>query len=138
MSYYNWKTGRWATYNQCRQTSIVAASQELTLEKYRSEKIEEEALPQNRTKRMFEGYMRFENRIYGQMLGKGHHQFAAALVKWLLRASIVGTCFALLYGLFYAIYMLMMLVFKFFLIAIAVFFVIAFVIALVARVVFVF
>jgi len=136
MSYYNWKTGRWATYNQCSQTPIVA-KQELTLEKYDLEKIEEEAPPRSRTKQIFDAYLRFENRLCGRMLGKGYHLFAVALTSWLLRAVVVGAIGSMVFGLFYLVYAIVMFVFKMFLLAIAVVMVLSFFAALAARVVFV-
>jgi len=47
----------------------------ITLEKYHPEKIEEISAPKSRIKRMLKDYMRFENRIYGWMLGKSYHPF---------------------------------------------------------------
>jgi len=111
MSYYNWKTGRWATYNQCSQPPIMA-EQELTLEKYGFEKIEEEAPPRSRTKQIFDAYMQFENRLCGRMLGKGYHLFAVALTSWLLRS--VAIC-----GIIYAFCKLIALVFQLYFIIIA-------------------
>jgi len=112
MSFYNWKTGRWVTYDQCRGTSIVAADQKLTLEKYSPEKIEEKALPQSRIERIFNGYMRFENRIYEWMLSKDYHRVAAPLAKHLLPITVA--CI-----LMYAFFKLIVFAFQLFFMLIA-------------------
>jgi len=144
MNYFNWKTGHWETYEQCQQSSIDVYSSSLTLEKKSLVK----ATPKNthkiaaRIKRLVAGYKDFENKLYGRMLGKGHHLFSAALVKWLLRAALAGTLLALLCGLLYAIYALIVFVFKIVFIAVAFVIIAAIITAalgfLAARIVFVF
>jgi len=134
MNYYNWKTGRWETRTQCSETPISVASQPAVF----LDKIEEDVSPkEGRIKQLFTDYsviyMRLENKLYGRMLGKGHHLAVAALVRWLLRAA-VATAF---FGLLYAVYVVVMFVFQILMLAIASFFITAFLVAIAARTVFV-
>jgi len=105
MNYYNWKTGHWETYDQCRKSSIVAPNPLTLYKKPHLEEIEEVPKKENRIKRLFMAYKQFENKLYGNMLGKGYHLVAAGLVRWLLKTSIVTVFCGLLYTM-------VMLVFK--------------------------
>jgi len=47
-------------------------------------------MQRNRLKKGFQNYLLIEQKMQGYMLGKGYHNLAVKVTKWLLRAGIIG------------------------------------------------